>query len=59
MTNLKKYWVKHPIQLRVAALIALATFPLWIAYCVIKDNWSDVRDALRAVIGLLINGDAP
>ena len=58
MSNVKQYWQRHPVQLRIVALLALIFVPIWFPIAALAVYWREVarefkiqyRDLWRALI---------
>jgi len=57
--SLKPYWVKHPVQLRIVALLAILISPLAVCWFICESVWEqrgDILGAYKEAWGYVIKG---
>lgn len=52
MSNFKPYWTRHPVQLRIFALLFLLTFPITLTPILIFAYWDEIYGAFKMNIRL-------
>ncbi|KDR25991.1 hypothetical protein [Caballeronia zhejiangensis] len=45
--SIRKYWMKHPVQLRVAALLTLVLMPIWLPIVAVVQYRREIVEEIR------------